>query len=224
MAKRGPSRSRRELLEKERALDAPPSAEEIGYESVLVSNEGAERNALEQLRELIPELEVIFLEILFHFQQLLEHVLDVHAPSPAFNLENLFRHLLDASSDGDFKRLTVFANGLVFMCQKERREVVSYYTFVYASVISKFMMRSWKSPGILSDQRFLDQLTVDHTNPTAAALAKINNKNAGKSTGPMLALLPDIKASVLSASSKGLHFYQRTKPLLEGMVKLLLDG
>lgn len=231
MARRGPSRSRRDMLAHDRAFDAPPLADEIGYESVLVANDTAERRALEDLRSIVPELEVALLEMVFHFQQLLEFVLETRVPHLTFNLENFFRHVLERGTtqggdDGEFKvvQIPAFAEGLVHMCRKERRETIAYFTFVYASVLCKCMLRSADLQAILAEKLFLDSLTVDHTNPTAAALQKMNAKATGKATGPTLALLPDIKASVHAAASRGLHFYQRTKPLLETMLKLLLDG
>src|SRR5690606_10650494 len=116
----------------------------------------------------IPELEVCFLELLFHFMQLLEFVLETRAPFLTFNLENLFQHLLEGER-AEFKtlQLPVFARGLVYMCQKERRSVLSYYTFIYASVVCKCMLRSAELQAILYDQQLLDLLTVDHANPTA---------------------------------------------------------
>lgn len=239
MSRRGPIRQRRgEVLERDlllRQYDQPPLAEEIGYETVIVTNEGAERVGLEKLREVIPELEVSFLEMMFHFQQLLEYTLEIRTttsatsmmmnqPTLTFNLENLFKHLLEPSNgDGtDFKQLQipVFARGLVYMCQKERRETISYYTFVYASVLSKFILRSSELQMILKEQHFFDLLTIDHT-AAATAAAAAQQRTTHKSN--TLALLPDIKHTSMSASSKGMHFYQRTKPLLENMVKLL-DG
>jgi hypothetical protein len=218
LARRGPSaaagRSRRNLAAaKDEAIfaSAPRSADEVGHEAVALSNNAAEKVGLEALQQLVPELEVAFMDLLFHFVQLLEHVLEARVPFLTVNLDHLLRHLLLEEQPGrDFASLQVpvLARGLVHLCQKERRPPLSYYCFVYASVLSKLMLRSAELQALLEEQHFLSLLA----GPTRAAQQQ-----------HQLVLLPDIKAATLAPNARGLHFYQRTKPLLQHMLDLMVN-
>jgi len=251
------------------SLDPPPSADDIGYESVLIANDGASRIGLNRLRELMPELEVAYVEILFHFTQLLEQALEIRAgtagmPSATgtsqsvqnvrFNLEHFFHYLLvvdhssSASSSAaassstaamgmgqweegrDFLsiQLPVLCRGMVFLCQKDRHPTLAYFVFVYASVLSKCVRRSVQLQQLLRQQGFIDLMSVDHTSAALhASLTRATsgmaspNKSAQKGGAPTLALLPDVVASSTPGMARGMHFYQRSKPLLQEILDIL---
>lgn len=137
-------------------------------------------------------------------------MLEAQVPFLTCNLDHLFRHLLLEERARDFASLQVpqLARGLVHLCQKERRAPLSYYCFVYASVLSKCMLRSAELQALLEEQQFLALLA----GPTRAA-----------QQAKTLALLPDVQAATLAPNARGLHFYQRCKPLLQHMLELLVN-
>ncbi len=192
-------------------MDPPRTADEVGHESVALANDAAERLGLQQLALLVPELEIAFMDILFHFMQLLESILEARVPYVTCNLDHLFRHLLLSDAEREnFAQLQcpMFARGLVHLCQKERRVQLSYFCFVYASVMSKLMLRSAELQQLLEEQQFLELLS----GPTKA-----------QQQTQQLILLPDVKAATLAPNAKGLHFYQRTKPMLQHMLELMIN-
>ena len=70
------------------------------------------------------------------------------------------------------------------------------------------MLRSAELQELLEQQNFLELLS----GPTKAQQGQ-----------KQLILLQDVKAATLAPNAKGLHFYQRTKPLLQHMLELMIN-